>query len=418
MMAGQSYYLVPSKWWALWEQYALSTTTGGDSEQKSNEVPNTIDTTPLEDPKNKGMLDPSVAGEPHRYKAVPEAVWKGLTRFRKTVGPVFKRTVVEKQQGKFVLRSPDYQFWHAFGGPGFQKLRDHRYADGDEIKVVKQRGGWIQVENNSPNRDQDETWVILRDRVKPHSNGWDRMDTTSLELDLFPRLAHVHFCYTHGSKRGLPDPTSKITLEINSTQIMKQIATRLPRYLAQHIKDSTLSSSPLDGLCSELLFDYCIGSEKDNTLSEREVSQFCRVYWQNKVDRTKRWIEITDEQLDLYTVGDLAEDGDIQFLVDVEQNWLEKQELQEAGEKRWSFQSEQSFEVYDIVDVKDHTGKWYEAQIIEKKESMGVKIHYINCSAKWDEWIALSSEKLAARSTYTKGPHVVKGRYYKTSIQG
>ncbi len=52
------------------------------------------------------------------------------------------------------------------------------------------------------------------------------------------------------------------------------------------------------------------------------------------------------------------------------------------------------FNVGDNVDCLDTVGKWCVASVVEKGEK-GVLVHYKGWSDKWNEWMALNSNRLA-----------------------
>jgi hypothetical protein len=85
---------------------------------------------------------------------------------------------------------------------------------------------------------------------------------------------------------------------------------------------------------------------------------------------------------------------------------------------------EESFKVGAIIDARDFTGKWFQAEIMEvvdmerkdvsKKarndshilEVRRAKIHYLGYSSKYDEWLNVDtdSHRIAHRGTFTTGP--------------
>jgi len=165
--------------------------------------------------------------------------------------------------------------------------------------------------------------------------------------------------------------------------------------------------------------EYCLGSEKDNELDEHTVSHHCRLYYLKHIKDVKHWVEITDEQLDLFTVGDLHTDPII-FLVDVDLNYDKHKYKYDSKngdgqiiQASWARQKTnwREFNLYDIIDVEDINNKWYEAQITEVADSdqggtpTKVKIHYINWSDNWDEWIDVGCDRIAKRSTHSSGPY-------------
>lgn len=51
------------------------------------------------------------------------------------------------------------------------------------------------------------------------------------------------------------------------------------------------------------------------------------------------------------------------------------------------------FQLHQRLDVKDTTGKWLEAQIIDLNNDF-IKIHYKGWASKFDEYIPISSQQL------------------------
>ncbi|ETO21960.1 hypothetical protein RFI_15242 [Reticulomyxa filosa] len=83
---------------------------------------------------------------------------------------------------------------------------------------------------------------------------------------------------------------------------------------------------------------------------------------------------------------------------------------------------EESLKVGAIIDARDFTGKWYQAEVIKVIDHRGressmlsetnpllvrrVKIHYLGYSANYDEWLDVDtdSHRIAQRGVYTVGP--------------
>jgi hypothetical protein len=71
------------------------------------------------------------------------------------------------------------------------------------------------------------------------------------------------------------------------------------------------------------------------------------------------------------------------------------------------------FEVGDVVDAKDTVGKWYESEIKEiNTEKKQVFVHYIGWAPKWDRWLPMDSDDIAAQSTHTDGPYEPTSKSY------
>lgn len=90
------------------------------------------------------------------------------------------------------------------------------------------------------------------------------------------------------------------------------------------------------------------------------------------------------------------------------------------------FTLEESFKVGAIIDARDFTGEWFEAEILAVQDSNGVifqdiesasdecleirrsKIHYLGYSASYDEWLDVDtdSQRIAQRGTFTIGPNL------------
>eukprot|EP01083_Nonionella_stella_P016085 44967_1 len=87
------------------------------------------------------------------------------------------------------------------------------------------------------------------------------------------------------------------------------------------------------------------------------------------------------------------------------------------------FTLEQSLKVGAVIDARDFTGKWYQAEVIAVQDEEGneyknldfdnddyleirrAKIHYLGYSQNYDEWINVDtdSHRIAQRGTYTMG---------------
>ena len=67
----------------------------------------------------------------------------------------------------------------------------------------------------------------------------------------------------------------------------------------------------------------------------------------------------------------------------------------DLGRRRWR--------LGQWLDVKDTVNKWLEAEIIDMRED-SIKVHYNSWAARWDEWIDLSSERLAFFRSKTVQP--------------
>lgn len=53
------------------------------------------------------------------------------------------------------------------------------------------------------------------------------------------------------------------------------------------------------------------------------------------------------------------------------------------------------YEIGQWVDVKDTIDQWLEAQIIQVRNNQ-VYVHYNGWGTRWDEWIEMSSPRIAA----------------------
>jgi len=94
------------------------------------------------------------------------------------------------------------------------------------------------------------------------------------------------------------------------------------------------------------------------------------------------------------------------------------------------FTLEESIKVGTIIDARDFTGKWYQAEILKvvdnsfQESSMlqdndplitrRCKIHYLGYSANYDEWLNIDtdSHRIAQRGMYTVGPDLRAARRY------
>lgn len=89
------------------------------------------------------------------------------------------------------------------------------------------------------------------------------------------------------------------------------------------------------------------------------------------------------------------------------------------------FTLEETTKLGSIIDARDFTGKWYEAEVIRmSRHNMSenslpennlnahtgrrFKVHYLGYSANYDEWLDLDmdSHRVAQRGTYTTGPNL------------
>lgn len=267
-----------------------------------------------------------------------------------------------------------------------------------------------------------EGWILAKDRKKPKTNCWKRVGPRRCRLDLFPVVCTVYFCHTNGELKGGPDRSSGRTINLSSTEMLRREAMRFPCYRYRYESQNVTNQLPSDlSPISKHILEFSMGTESDNALYEAKVSHHCRLHYLKEVNNGMRWVEITDEQLDLYTVGDLfdTQSTPVIFLVDVDLMYVDNKfqvdwecrNESERGKAAWARQKTnwQDFHVFDIVDVEDINNKWYEAQIIDTAMRGGqvhkVKIHYINWSDNWDEWIAVDCQRISMRSTHSTGPY-------------
>jgi len=94
------------------------------------------------------------------------------------------------------------------------------------------------------------------------------------------------------------------------------------------------------------------------------------------------------------------------------------------------FALEESIKVGTIIDARDFTGKWYQAEVLKVADSSlqessllqdsdplitrRCKIHYLGYSANYDEWLNIDtdSHRIAQRGIYTVGPDLRAARRY------
>ena len=62
--------------------------------------------------------------------------------------------------------------------------------------------------------------------------------------------------------------------------------------------------------------------------------------------------------------------------------------------------SQRKLEIGQWVDVKDTIDQWLEAEVINVREGK-VLIHYNGWGSRWDEWIDVNSQRIAAFRTHT-----------------
>jgi hypothetical protein len=61
----------------------------------------------------------------------------------------------------------------------------------------------------------------------------------------------------------------------------------------------------------------------------------------------------------------------------------------------------QRFEVGDLVDAKDSTGRWYEAVVIQLTAEDVARIHFRGWQEKWDENISLRTGRIQPLRSHT-----------------
>jgi len=101
------------------------------------------------------------------------------------------------------------------------------------------------------------------------------------------------------------------------------------------------------------------------------------------------------------------------------------------------FTLEESFKVGAVIDARDFTGKWYQAEVIAVQDAEGAehqnldcdaddyldirraKIHYLGYSQNYDEWLNVDtdSHRIAQRGTFTIGPDLRAIRRNTTNLQ-
>ena len=101
------------------------------------------------------------------------------------------------------------------------------------------------------------------------------------------------------------------------------------------------------------------------------------------------------------------------------------------------FTLEESFKVGAVIDARDFTGKWYQAEVIAVQDWEGTehtnldcdaddyldirraKIHYLGYSQNYDEWLNVDtdSHRIAQRGTFTIGPDLRAIRRNTTNLQ-
>jgi len=101
------------------------------------------------------------------------------------------------------------------------------------------------------------------------------------------------------------------------------------------------------------------------------------------------------------------------------------------------FTLEESLKVGSVIDARDFTGKWYQAEVIAVADGDGnefdtldhdnddyleirrAKIHYLGYSQNYDEWLNVDtdSHRIAQRGTFTVGPDLRAIRRNTTSFR-
>ncbi len=65
-----------------------------------------------------------------------------------------------------------------------------------------------------------------------------------------------------------------------------------------------------------------------------------------------------------------------------------------------TFRPQKEFKIGQWLDVRDTVGEWLEAQVVSSEVDR-VRVHYNDWGARWDEWIPISSGRLASFRTHT-----------------
>lgn len=99
----------------------------------------------------------------------------------------------------------------------------------------------------------------------------------------------------------------------------------------------------------------------------------------------------------------------------VRQNLLTTEQLFAAREEQSNLVSKttaiypfnngrRKFELGQWIDVKDTIDQWLEAEVIDVRDDQ-IKVHYNGWGARWDEWIEMSSSRIAFFRNKTVQPH-------------
>ena len=101
------------------------------------------------------------------------------------------------------------------------------------------------------------------------------------------------------------------------------------------------------------------------------------------------------------------------WLIAASRNWSKSQPVRKTRRFRCE---PTSFESQILYDVKDIAEKWWESSIRAIKDDR-IFIHYNGWPMKWDEWLPIDSERLAAPHTHTTGPRRYKRRWWHSHFE-
>lgn len=153
------------------------------------------------------------------------------------------------------------------------------------------------------------------------------------------------------------------------------------------------------------------GEEKEASKEEQKVIQRAWIKLPNEV-----WILLSDDEIHtkLKFLEVLRRAGECDSLLLPELKQPPKLVLEYLQKGKVSVMPNPhakdfaQFEVGDIMDACDSKGIWFRAVVRFVAEAK-IQVHFLNWSAKWDEWIPRDSPRLCPQHTKTSGPTVPEG---------
>eukprot|EP01083_Nonionella_stella_P156582 507254_1 len=154
----------------------------------------------------------------------------------------------------------------------------------------------------------------------------------------------------------------------------------------------------------------------------------------------KLFCDDNSNQMDIEELDDLEQYRPVEFLGEspcsqMQSGFIYATDSMEKLSVR-VFTLEESFKVGSVIDARDFTGKWYQAEVIAVQDADGnqynnldydndeylqirkAKIHYLGYSQNYDEWLFVDtdSHRIAQRGTFTVGPDLRAIRRNTTNL--